>query len=75
MIAGDDDGSQGLSVRVGAVEGNITNIKSTLESVIQELKIFSLKIDDQSLTEGTYQNKLDLQSTKLSPPPPPSHPP
>jgi len=45
-MARDGDRLQGLSVRVGIVEGYITTIKSTLDSVIQEL--------DQTLADGTY---------------------
>ena len=52
-MAGDDDGLQVLSIRIGTVEEEISAIKSILDSVIQELKRLSLKIDDQSMANGT----------------------
>jgi len=47
MMAGDDDGLQGLSTRMSTVEWEINAVKSTLDNVVQELKRLSLKINDE----------------------------
>ena len=49
-----DNGLQSLFIRMGTVQRKIDVVKSTLDNVIQELKILSLKFDDQSLTDDTY---------------------
>jgi len=74
-MVGDDDGLQGFSTKMGIVEGEISTLKSTLNSVIQELKRLSLKTDDQSLADGMYRSGSDHLSTDLFPPPPPLNPP
>jgi len=51
----DSDELQSLSTRMGTAKGEISAIKSTLNSVVQELKRLSLKIDDRNLVDGTYQ--------------------
>jgi len=53
-MARDGDELQGLSARMGAVEGDITTIKLILDSVVQKLKRLSLKIEEQSLIDGLY---------------------
>ena len=45
-MAGDGVGLQGLFIRMGTVEGEISVIKLMLDSVVQELKRLSLKIND-----------------------------
>jgi len=40
---------------MSAAESEVDTIKSTLDSVVQVLKRLSLKIDDQSLADGTYR--------------------
>jgi len=45
-MARDCDGLQDLSTRMDNVEEEIRVVKSTLDSVIQELKRLFLKIDD-----------------------------
>jgi len=45
-MAGDDDGSQGLSVRMSTVGGRIIPLESILGDAVQELKRLSLKFDD-----------------------------
>jgi len=39
-----------------AIEGDINNMKFTLDLVVQELKKFSLEIDDRSLADGMCRN-------------------
>ena len=51
MMVGDGDGLQDLSIKIGVVEGDLTTIKSTLDSVVQELKKLSLEIDNQGLAD------------------------
>ena len=58
----EDDRLQSLSIRMGTVERKIDVVKSTLGNVIQELKILSLKFDDQSLTDDTYRSGRDHSS-------------
>ena len=61
-MAGDDDGLQRLSTKVGDVEGDINTMKSILDLVVQKLKKLSLKIDDRSLAEDIYRSGHDHQS-------------
>ena len=58
-MARDDDGLQRFFKRMGIVEGDIYTIKSTLDLMVQEIKLLSLKIDDRSLTDGTYRSGHD----------------
>ena len=60
---------------MGTAERRVGTIKLTLDNVVQELKRLFLKIDDQSLADGTYRSGRDHPSTNLPPPPPPVHPP
>ena len=53
-MAEDDDALRSLSIRIDTAEGKIRSIISTLDSVVQELKRLSLKIDDQSLVDSTH---------------------
>ena len=46
-MARDDDRLQGISTRIGTIEGKISALESILNNVVQELKRLSLKIDDQ----------------------------
>ena len=73
--AGDDKGLQVFSIRMDIAERRVDAIKLTLDGMIQELKRLSLKIDNQSLADGTYQSGLDRSAINLPPPPPPLHPP
>ena len=52
MITGDDDGLQNLFTRMGIAAREISAIKLALDNIIQKIKRSSLKIDDQSLTDG-----------------------
>jgi len=45
-MVGEDDGLQGLSVRMNTVGGRISALELMLGSLIQELKRLPLKIDD-----------------------------
>jgi len=56
---------------MGAIEGDICTIKSTLDFMVEEIKKLSFKIDDRSLTDGTYRSGHDYQSTQPSPQQPP----
>ena len=53
-MTGDDYELQGIFIRMSTVEGEISAIKSTIDNVVQELKRLPLKIDNRSLTDGTY---------------------
>ena len=50
-MAGDSDGLQSIFTRMDIVEEEISALKSTLDSVVQNLKILSLKIDNQDLAD------------------------
>ena len=45
-MAGDDDGLQGLSIRMSIAKRKVDAIKSTLDLMVQEIKKLALKIDD-----------------------------
>ena len=75
MMAGDNDGLQGLSIRMDTAERRVDTIKSTLDLMTQELKKLPLKINYQSLDDGTHRRGRDHPSTNLLPLPPFVHPP
>jgi len=72
MVA-EDDGLRSLSIRMGVVSGDVRTINSTLVNVVHKLERLSLKIDDQSLADGTDRRGWDHPSTNLPPPPPCIH--
>jgi len=74
-MTGYDNGLQGLFTRMDTTEKRTNVIKSTLDSMVQELQRLSLKIDDRSLADDTYRTGRDPSSINLPPPPLPSHPP
>jgi len=51
-MAGGDNGPPSLSTRVGVVEGDINNIKSSLDRMAQAIERMSFWIDDHSLAYG-----------------------
>jgi len=53
-MAGNDESC--LYARVGVVEGDIITIKLALDNMTQDLKRLSIKIDEQSLVDGTYRS-------------------
>ena len=78
-IVGDDDEQSSLSMKVGAIEGRLGVLESTMGSMIQEIKKLYLKIDDRSLANGVYRSRHECSSNNLPPSPPPTsgnlHPP
>jgi len=75
MMAGDNDESQSLSIRVGTIKGRLNALESTMNSMIQELMRLSFKIDDRGLADGMYWSRWDCPSGNLHPTPPPHQPP
>ena len=77
MMAGDADGLQDLSIRMGTAGRMDNAIKSTLDRRAQAIEMTSLKIDDRSLADGTYRSGHYQSPPCQSPPyrPPPHHPP
>ena len=51
-----DDERPSLSARAGIVEGRLSALEATMDSMMQEIKRLSLKIDDQGLADGMYQS-------------------
>ena len=49
-----DDKKPSLAARGGVVEGRISALESTMDSMIQKIKRLSLKFDDRGLTDGMY---------------------
>ena len=67
----DDNEQSSLSARVGTVEGRLGALESTMDSMVQEIKMISLKFDDQSLANGAYWSGRERSLNNLPPPPPP----
>ena len=68
-MVGDDNGLQGLSIRMNTAEKRVDAVKLTLDGVVQEPKRLSLKIDDRNLADSTYRSGRDRSSINLPPPP------
>jgi len=62
----DDNGLQGLSVRIDTAGRRDNTIKSTLDRLDQMIERMSPKIDDRSLADSTYRSKHDRQSYQPS---------
>jgi len=45
-MAGDDNEQSNLSTRAGVVEGRLAAFESTMDSIVQEIKRLSPKLDD-----------------------------
>ena len=57
--------------KVGTVEGRLNALESTIDSMVQEIKRLSLKIDVRGRADGTYQSGRDRSSGNLHPQRPP----
>jgi len=66
-MVGDNDGLQEIFTRIGTVEGEIDDVKSALDNMVQKLKRFSLKINNQSLADSIYRSGCDYLTTTISP--------
>ena len=71
-MVGDNDEQYNLSMRVGTVEERLDALESTINSMVQEIKKLSLKLDDRSLANGAYRSRRERSLNNLSPSSPPS---
>ena len=67
-MTGDDDEQPSLSFRVGVVEEDINNIKSSLDRMDRTIERFSLQIHNRNFADGTYQSRHKRSSINRPPP-------